>query len=43
LTVSAGSGVTLNAYDGTKSIGRYAGVQLVHLGSNSWRLYGGVA
>lgn len=44
LVLIAGTDVTINAYDtGLMAQGQYAGLQLVHRGSNVWTCFGGVS
>jgi hypothetical protein len=43
VTVTADSGVTLNAFNGAKTAGQFAAVQVVKTATNVWSLYGGVA
>jgi hypothetical protein len=43
ITVSGDSGVTVNAYGGTKTMGQYAMVQIIKVGTDTWTLTGGVA
>lgn len=43
LSVTAASGVTINAYGGLDSYGQYAGLSLIKVGSDTWTVYGGTA
>lgn len=42
ITVS-GSGVTMNAFDGRKTAGQYAVIQMIKVDTNIWDIIGGVA
>jgi hypothetical protein len=43
ITISAGAGMTINAFGGLKSAGQYAGLQLVFKSATEATLYGGVS
>jgi hypothetical protein len=43
ITVAGATDVTVNAFNGRKTGGQYAAVQIVKVGTNTWTLYGGVA
>lgn len=43
ITITPGSGVTCNAFDGLLSAGQYAGLSLVKVDTNVWTVFGGVS
>jgi len=43
ITVTAGSGVTCNAFDGLLSAGQYAGLNLIKVGTDVWTVFGGIS
>lgn len=43
ITVTPGSGVTCNAFDGLLSAGQYAGLSLVKVSTDVWTVFGGIS
>ena len=43
ITVTPGSGVTCNAFDGLLSAGQYAGLSLIKVDTNVWTVFGGIS
>ena len=43
ITITEGSGVTCNAFDGLLSAGQYAGLSLIKVATNVWTVFGGVS